>query len=427
MPSGWSSSLAWPGTETWTLAQQLKGLRAAVCVAACGSSVQAAEGLHLSQSSVIRAIHALERELGLALFERHARGMVVTPLGELLVRRADRAIGHLARAASLPPRSPERGGPVWLSDRLACGLGARHLQILLSLVETRSEKRSAEDLGLSAAAVQQTLAQTEHLAGGPAFVRARRGLRLTERGELLLRAARLSMAELALMREDLWAWQGDLRARIVIGALPFSTSLFLPQAVEAVLEQHPGLSITIVDGTWDQLLQQLRDARLDLIVGALRPGGTGEDLTQEALFTDRLSLIAGHGHPLARRRTLRWSDLARVQWVLPMPQTPAAAAFHDMLATAGLPAPPSQLQTNSASMMQAVLGLGRRLALMSPRQVQGDLVAGRLVELPLKVSHGERTIGVIARAGYLPSAGAEHLWRAIRDAVQPLRDGPGTS
>jgi DNA-binding transcriptional LysR family regulator len=53
-------------------------------VADAGSLTHAGESLHLSQSAVSRQIRALEESLGVTLFHRHARGLILTEQGELL-------------------------------------------------------------------------------------------------------------------------------------------------------------------------------------------------------------------------------------------------------------------------------------------------------------------------------------------------------
>ncbi|WP_028220444.1 LysR family transcriptional regulator [Paraburkholderia oxyphila] len=54
-------------------------------VARLGSMNKAAAELHTVQSNVTARIRALEEDLGLALFERHARGVVATPAGQRMM------------------------------------------------------------------------------------------------------------------------------------------------------------------------------------------------------------------------------------------------------------------------------------------------------------------------------------------------------
>src|SRR5690348_14504263 len=63
-------------------------LRIFQAVADAGSFTHAGEGLKLSQSAISRQIGALEEQLGVMLFHRHARGLILTEQGELLYRTA---------------------------------------------------------------------------------------------------------------------------------------------------------------------------------------------------------------------------------------------------------------------------------------------------------------------------------------------------
>ena len=63
-------------------------LRSFVAVAKHGKLATAADRLHTSQPSVSAHIKALEQELGLPLFIRTSRGMLLTEEGEKLLEKA---------------------------------------------------------------------------------------------------------------------------------------------------------------------------------------------------------------------------------------------------------------------------------------------------------------------------------------------------
>lgn len=75
--------------------EQWRTLRAVVDA---GSYAQAAERLHKSQSAVTYAVQKLEQMLGVEVFDIHGRKAVLTPAGELFLRRAR---GLLDEAAAL--------------------------------------------------------------------------------------------------------------------------------------------------------------------------------------------------------------------------------------------------------------------------------------------------------------------------------------
>jgi DNA-binding transcriptional LysR family regulator len=98
--------------------------------AEAGSFTHAGEQLGLSQSAVSRQVSALEQELGVSLFHRHARGLILTEQGELLHATAHEVFMKLeaARAKLTDTRERPNGelkvtttpgiGIHWLTPRL---------------------------------------------------------------------------------------------------------------------------------------------------------------------------------------------------------------------------------------------------------------------------------------------------------------------
>ncbi|CNG43225.1 Transcription regulator LysR family [Mycobacterium tuberculosis] len=66
----------------------LRQLRYVVATADHGTMTSAAQALYVAQPALSRAVRELERELGVELFARSGRGVVLTPVGEQVVRRA---------------------------------------------------------------------------------------------------------------------------------------------------------------------------------------------------------------------------------------------------------------------------------------------------------------------------------------------------
>jgi LysR family transcriptional regulator of gallate degradation len=398
------------------LAPLLKKLRAVQAVAETGHTVGAAACLHLSQSAVVRAVQDVEAAIALPLFERSARGMQATALGRRLSERIGRALQLLAQANGQPLPEP-RG---WHASRVAASASHRHLQAFLALAATSHMKAAAESLGISLPAMHQTLNQLEHLAGHPLYQRWHSGVRLTEAGETAERFFKLALAELAQADEEISIQQGELRAHIVIGTLPFSTGLFLPQALEEVLSLHPGVQVTVIDGTYESLLHKLRSAEIDLLVGALRQQPPFDDVVQEELFADPLCVVARQGHPLQRRSPRRLRELTTAQWIMPMPGTPAQAAFDEAFELQGLRPPAATLRVNSPVLIQSLLMATDRLALMSRRQAHKEVLAGRLCILPVDIAHAPRRIGITTRLNFLPAPASQSLLAQFRAATQDM-------
>ena len=72
-------------------------LRDFVAIARAKSARGAARVLGLTQPALSRSLNELEQEIGTNLFERHARGMALTPAGERFLVRAQAALEEVRR------------------------------------------------------------------------------------------------------------------------------------------------------------------------------------------------------------------------------------------------------------------------------------------------------------------------------------------
>jgi len=118
--------------------------------AEAGSFTHAGERLGLSQSAVSRQVSALESELSVSLFHRHARGLILTEQGDMLYRTAHEVFMKLEAARTKLTDSRERPngelkvsttpgiGVHWLTPRLGEFLDL-YPDIRISLITTDEE------------------------------------------------------------------------------------------------------------------------------------------------------------------------------------------------------------------------------------------------------------------------------------------------
>lgn len=97
-------------------------LRIFNAAAEAGSFTHAGEALKMSQSAVSRQVGALEQELGVALFHRHARGLILTEQGEMLARTAKDVMMKLeATRTKLADSKGEPSGDLRVSTTVGLG------------------------------------------------------------------------------------------------------------------------------------------------------------------------------------------------------------------------------------------------------------------------------------------------------------------
>jgi LysR family transcriptional regulator of gallate degradation len=398
----------------------LRRLRALLAVAEEGAIVRASATLHRSQSVVTRAVLELEQEIGAPLFERSRQGMLPTDIGRLLLHRVRRALDELRVAER---DLAEAGAPA----RFAQKLSHRQLQVLIAIADGQSETQAARRLALTQPAVNRSLRELERLIGKPLFYRMPRGMIPTTAGEALVRRAKLALAEIDRVGDDIAAHRGRLTGRIGIGTLPLCATLLVPRAIDRLLREYPDLDVTILDGSYDALLASLRCGDIDILVGALRSPPPVGDVVQERLFDDQLSIVARSDHPLAGRPSLALRELAREQWIVPRRGTPARGRFEEIFALARIPPPVHAIESGSWVTVRALLLESDRLTVISRQQMRFEEESGMLTVLRVDLPGSVRPIGVTTRRGASPSRGVELLVGQLRAVSAALAAGATTT
>ena len=199
------------------ISRNLRHFRLILAVADLGSLTRASEVCHVSQPAVTQAIIKIEREVGGAIFERTRNGFFLTPRGEVLAARFRRAFELLDPALAD------------VSTRLRLTVSHAQLQALIAVREAENFTLAARQLGLAQPTVHRAITQIEEEAGRKLFDRASYGIVPTRACQALAQAARLALYEFDQAESDLAEFEGREVGRIVIGAMPLSRSVLLPQ------------------------------------------------------------------------------------------------------------------------------------------------------------------------------------------------------
>lgn len=363
-----------------------------------GSLSRAARGINLSQPALTQAIRGLEASLDVTLFERGAQGMTPTAPALLLAERAEAAIAQIG------------------STRVT----GTQVRAFLAVVRAGSYAAAAENAGISPASLHRAVADLSVALGQRLLDRRGRMLALTPAGARRARGFGLAMAELRAGLAEVAAWQGKAGGRIVIGAMPLSRARWLPEAIARFAAANPQIDLAVHEGSYTELVGPLRDGEIDLVLGALRDGARGDELEQEAVFVDRPALIMRAGHPLlaATAGDVEAAMLA-YPWLLPGRETPLRGYWEDMIRALGQAVPHVGIECGSVMMIRQLLLASDAVTLLSPDQVSVELDAGLLQMLPTPVQV-IRTIGIVTRTGWRPTAAQTEFLKLLREVGAAL-------
>ena len=183
----------------------------------------------------------------------------------------------------------------------------RQIEAFVAVAELHSFSAAAERMGLTAQAVSQLVAELESILSFRLFDRTTRRVGLSSAGRDFLASAETMLRHVQAAESA----ADDVRNRaagvVRIGAPLVLASTAVPAAIKAFQAIRPKVVVRVRDLSVDGLVDAVAAGDVDLAVGPDKP--TGPEVTRQALFDSPWVLWCSPEHPLARRRTLKWSDL----------------------------------------------------------------------------------------------------------------------
>lgn len=175
----------------------------------------------------------------------------------------------------------------------------RHLRYFIAVAEEEHITRAAERLGMQQPPLSQQIKAIERELDVQLFRRKARGVELTDAGAAFLDDARATLAQLDQAIETTRRTARGEQGRLCIGVT--STSSFHPlvaRTIRAFSEARPKVSLTLEESLSNELLQGLRDERMDAAFIRTVPAGAEGVVIQPLLHEPMIAALPS-AHPLA--------------------------------------------------------------------------------------------------------------------------------
>lgn len=386
----------------------VRHLRAVALVARYHSVNGAAEALRLSQPAVTLAIRQIEKQCGSKLFNRYKTGTYPTAAGEALVLRIERCFTELERGVI------GTGEPSEDARNYAYRMSSSQITTVAVLFNLLDWTMAAETLRLSVQSVKRTIRSLELLLRRSFLLQSPSGVVFSDDGKRLARAARLAIREIELGREELALLRGERSGTLRIGAMPLARAQIIPEALSRLIDVYSDLRVNVQEGSYEYLLDLLRNGDIDMMVGALRGAESVPDVFEEFLLCCPLSVVAREGHPLQQKPDLTLADTIAYQWIVHPPRSPSRNLFDVAFATRGLPLPQRLLEIGTLGVIRGLLLRGDQLTMLSRHQVHFEEQVSKLAVLNIDLPETERSIGVSTRLGWQPSPPQTEFMRQLK-------------
>lgn len=292
----------------------------------------------------------------------------------------------------------------------------RHLICFQEIVRQGSLVKAAAQLAITQSATSKTLSELEEIVGERLLDRNRGGIALTPAGEIFHRYTSASLTAVRQGLELIARQQQDARRAVLVGALPNAAADILPPAIVDFKADHPEVPLTVRTGTNRQLLQALRVAEVDFVVGRLAEPREMIGLQFEHLYFEKLCWVARPDHPLFSRPAFDARQLLGYTQILPPEDTVIRPEIDRYLISRGLADLTDTIETLSAEVGRHYTAISDALWIVPYGVIKADLATGVLRALPVDLSSTRGPVGISTRA----EAGLTSLSRDLLERTRTI-------
>ncbi|WP_425953671.1 LysR family transcriptional regulator [Xylanimonas sp. McL0601] len=253
-------------------------------------------------------------------------------------------------------------------------LDLTRLRVLAAVARTGSLTAAARELGVAQPSVSHHLARLDVEAGLPLLERVGRGVQLTEAGRLLADRAEEILGRVEAVGRELDALAGLRAGRARLAAFPSALATIVPAAISALVRDHPGLGVGLVEVEPPEAVAALEAGEVDVALvfehTDVRHARSVEDLSKYVVtpvLDEPVHLVvpaseaASDGSASDGGAAPGLAELADADWIAGCPRCRADLVAR--CAAAGF-APRIAFETDDSMAVQALVAAGVGVSLL---------------------------------------------------------------
>lgn len=270
-----------------------------------------------------------------------------------------------------------------------------HLRYFVTVARLEHIGKAAEQHGRSEAALSRSIARLEQHYGTQLFEREGRGIRLNERGRVLLSSVERALAELDAVRREFTGCRHPETAPISLGFFATLGARVVPSLVRSFSAKDSFATFRLLQGPAPMLKQRLFDGEIEL---CLTTRIDDREIDWEPLWSEELFVFVPADHRFAKRSEIDLAELAEDPFVALYPQYGLRSDLDRLCHDAGFH-PNVVYEGEEVSTLCGLVAAGLGVTIAPA----GDQ---RAVPIAVREPRCQRTFGVSSRRGKALSHGA---------------------
>ena len=291
----------------------------------------------------------------------------------------------------------------------------RQLRYAVAVAQRLNFTQAADTLSVAQPALSQQIASLERELGVRLFERTNRRVAVTDAGRAFIQRAERILGELDATAEEMTAFAGGLRGRVVVGTYQSFAEYTLPKLLGRFHASYPGIEIALREGMADDLLDGLKDGAIDVFIGHIGETRYAGDPTfeSEPLYDDELVVIVGGNHRFAHRSSIAMDELRDEPFVIFRPGSSITSRLMNAARQSGFQ-PRVVFESVDSLTVRSLVAEGLGIALF-PRTI-GNMPGPNVSMLSFVPQRMIRHIALVTRSGE-PSPSAHTFVDFLRNAM----------
>jgi DNA-binding transcriptional LysR family regulator len=298
-------------------------------------------------------------------------------------------------------------------------LDIRQFRHIAALAEHRHFGRAADAVGITQAALTQSIQKIEEAYGVPLFERRHGDVAPTAYGEIVIETARFTIAKVQNTRRQIRLMQKLAAGRLLIGCDPYFAEPIVTPALIRLLNDYPKLEFTLELGGWESLQERLIARDLDIYIGFPYEPMDARITTEDHVLPPFV-VFGRAGHEIMSLPRVTPSDVFKHPIVAPK----ASQWLRHRLQKLYQPTQPGEgrrlpayLLTTDFAIIRQVVQNSDALAAAMPRAISADVASGALVQFRLPEFEFDIPLVIASPAKRSASPAAEALVDEVRKEI----------